>query len=441
MILNSAKLGRLDVDDASFASGGAGTVHWGRLAGSSGRSYCVKLLTSPKPGDFDKITWMCANPPTAVNAGWGMLCWPIDMLSKPGGTGQVGYVMPVATPGSVELSNLTQLRWPGKNPPPLDSKLHRTTADGMARRMLVACNLAAGVSQIHRLGFVFVDLKPQNILISGAGSISVVDLDSLQLQVGGRLYRGPLGSGEYMPFESYRMNPANSGPIDKSWDLFALAVIIYELLFGIHPYTATVSDSFVGIQTIEDSIRYKMYVHGANRANLASIPPPHQEVSKVPAELAQLFRRAFDAATPAERPSAQEWGEALFKAARAGLPALSGSLYNVARPPSRRAPGPMPVPASAMSSPVVPATRLRCLGPLNSSSLCPYPNRRGIPNAVDSSGNDIYLCTECRGQFHPTRTSKATSGRPASAKNSDAFEVIIWGVVIAALLFFLRHKR
>ena len=442
MFLNSSKLGRLDVDDASFASGGAGTVHWGRLAGSLGRSYCVKLLTSPKPGDFDKISWMCANPPSgSVNAGWGMLCWPIDVVSAPGGMAPVGYVMPVATPGSLELSNLTQLRWPGKNPPPLDSKLHRTTADGMARRMLVACNLAAGVSQIHRLGFVFVDLKPQNILISGAGSISVVDLDSLQLQVGGRLYRGPLGSGEYMPFESYRMNPANSGPIDKSWDLFALAVIIYELLFGIHPYTATVSDSFVGIQTIEDSIRYKMYVHGANRANLASIPPPHQEVSKVPAELAQLFRRAFDAATPAERPSAQEWGEALFKAARAGLPALSGSLYNVARPPSRRAPGPMPVPASAMSSPVVPATRLRCLGPLNSSSLCPYPNRRGIPNAVDSSGNDIYLCTECRGQFHPTRTSKATSGRPASAKNSDAFEVIIWGVVIAALLFFLRHKR
>ena len=408
MILNSAKLGRLDVDDASFASGGAGTVHWGRLAGSLGRSYCVKLLTSPKPGDFDKITWMCANPPTAVNAGWGMLCWPIDMLSKPGGTAPVGYVMPVATPGSVELSNLTQLRWPGKNPPPLDSKLHRTTADGMARRMLVACNLAAGVSQIHRLGFVFVDLKPQNILISGAGSISVVDLDSLQLQVAGRLYRGPLGSGEYMPFESYRMNPANSGPIDKSWDLFALAVIIYELLFGIHPYTATVSDSFVGIQTIEDSIRYKMYVHGANRANLASIPPPHQEVSKVPAELAQLFRRAFDAATPAERPSAQEWGEALFKAARAGLPALSGSLYNVARPPSRGTPVRAPAPQPSTNG----AFLLPCWGPINSSLSCPYRNlnpRLGAPNQNSSGGNRVYVCPDCLAQSMSTASTSSSA--------------------------------
>ena len=427
MILNSAKLGRLDVDDASFASGGAGTVHWGRLAGSSGRSYCVKLLTSPKPGDFDKITWMCANPPTAVNAGWGMLCWPIDMLSKPGGTGQVGYVMPVATPGSVELSNLTQLRWPGKSPPPLDSKLHRTTADGMARRMLVACNLAAGVSQIHRLGFVFVDLKPQNILISGAGSISVVDLDSLQLQVAGRLYRGPLGSGEYMPFESYRMNPANSGPIDKSWDLFALAVIIYELLFGIHPYTATVSDSFVGIQTIEDSIRYKMYVHGANRANLASIPPPHQEVSKVPAELAQLFRRAFDAATPAERPSAQEWGEALFKAARAGLPALSGSLYNVVRPQIRRAPVPMPasMPQATPSSPGAPLQP--CWGPLNSSLVCPHRNtpfaRFGAPNRANGGGHMVFVCQDCLGSLPP----KHAVTPAASSTGPTTTEVGCWG--------------
>jgi serine/threonine protein kinase len=396
MILISAKLGRLDVDDAPFASGGAGAIHWGRLAGGTGRSYCVKLMTSPKPGDFDKITWMCANAPTsAANAGWGMLCWPLDMVSRPGGTVPVGYVMPVATPGSVELSNLTQLRWPGKNPPPLDSKLHRTTADGMARRMLVACNLAAAVNLIHRLGFVFVDLKPQNVLISGAGGISLVDLDSLQVQVAGRLYRGPLGSGEYMPFESYKMNPANSGPIDKSWDLFALAVIVYELLFGIHPYTATVSDSFIGIQTIEDSIRYKMYVHGSNRGNLASIPPPHQEINKVPQEIAQLFRRAFDAATPAERPSAQEWGEALFKGAQAGLPALSSSVYVVPRPRTVRPAS--PVPAAASMSPA--AGMQPCWGPLNDTLVCPHRNsayqRFGVPNRTNGIGNAVFVCPDC----------------------------------------------
>ena len=430
MMLSSSRLGKLNVDDAPFASGGAGAVHWARLAGNSTQKYCVKILTNPKPGEFDKIAWMCANQPTqSANAGWGMLCWPLDLVQG-SGAGPVGYVMPVAVPGSAELSNLTQLRWPGKTPPPLDARLHRTKADGMARRMLVACNLAAAVNQIHRLGCVFVDLKPQNLLISETGSISVVDLDSLQVQVGGRLYRGPLGSGEYMPFESYRMNTTVGAPIDKSWDLFALAVIVYELLFGIHPYTATVSDSFIGIQTIEDSIRYKMYVHGSNRGNLASIPPPHQEINKVPQEVAQLFRRAFDAATPAERPSAQEWGEALFKAARAGLPALSGSLYNVARPPSRRAPAasPGPAPAPAVTQVKISTNKSPCYGPLNTQFGCPHSGRRGAPNAVTDAGQAVYLCTDCRNH----QVARPTDGKGLVERVLGAIGALIMYMLVCA---------
>jgi serine/threonine protein kinase len=429
MNMNSTSLGKLNVDDAPFASGGAGSVHWARLEGNPTQRYCVKILTNPKPGEFDKIAWMCANQPTqSANAGWGMLCWPLDLVQRPG-AGPVGYVMPVAIPGSVELSNLTQLRWPGKTPPPLDARLHRTTADGMARRMLVACNLAAAVNQIHRLGCVFVDLKPQNLLISETGSISVVDLDSLQVQVGGRLYRGPLGSGEYMPFESYRMNTTVGAPIDKSWDLFALAVIVYELLFGIHPYTATVSDSFVGIQTIEDSIRYKMYVHGSNRGNLASIPPPHQEINKVPQEIAQLFRRAFDAATPAERPSAQEWGEALFKAARAGLTALSASLYVVSRP--RPVQVATTLPASAAASMVKPSytpasSEQNCWGPLTSNALCPYPGRRGVPFVTNNLGKLVYVCPDCFNKNPPAATS---NGVVSAAKSFYDLICMLFAVV------------
>ncbi len=443
MILHSIRLGRLDVDDAPFASGGAGHVHWARSSVNGGQRLCVKLLNKSKPDDFEKLAWMCANQPRqSAGAGWGMLCWPIDLVHPLAGGSPVGYVMPEATPGSVELANLTQLQWPGKSAPPLAAKLHRTTADGMARRMLVACNLAAAVNQIHRLGFVFVDLKPQNILISEAGAISIVDLDSLQVQVGGRLYRGPLGSGEYMPFESYRLNPAAGGAIENSWDLFALAVIIYELLFGIHPYSATVSDSFIGIQTLEDSIRFKMYVHGANRANLSFIPPVHQEINKVSADLAQLFRRAFDAATPAERPSAQEWGESLFKGARSGLPALSASLYVVPRPRPVKAMAqtmpPSPSPVSAASS----GQALGCWGPLNTHAVCPYGNssnpRVGIPNQTNHVGQPVYVCPDCL-----MRTASSTQPAPNNAapanSGSDQWEDVmnaIFGIIYIGIGVF-----
>jgi DNA-binding helix-hairpin-helix protein with protein kinase domain len=198
--------------------------------------------------------------------------------------------------------------------------------------MLVACNISAAVNRIHQLGCVFVDLKPQNILVSPTGLISLVDLDSIQIVAGREIFRGPLGSPEYMPSESYRMD-FNQGPrIEPSWDLFSLAVIHYEILLGIHPFTASPKPSIIGCETIEDAIRFKMYVHGNNRSNLEVIPAPHSSINVVPSELALLFRRAFDAASPSHRPTAKEWGEALHQAARGGAPGLSKAVFAVPPP-------------------------------------------------------------------------------------------------------------
>lgn len=326
----STKLGRLVLEAAPFASGGAGEVY--RATDGGGATYCVKILTKQKPGEIEKIRHMTENPPSSLKAGWGTLCWPIDLVKKHGTGGYVGYVMPMALPGSVELSNLTNIRWPGKNPPPLAAKLDRTSANGLTARMLVACNISAAVNRIHQLGCVFVDLKPQNILVSPTGLISLVDLDSIQIVAGREIFRGPLGSPEYMPSESYRMD-FNQGPmIEPSWDLFSLAVIHYEILLGIHPFTASPKPSIIGCETIEDAIRFKMYVHGNNRSNLEVIPAPHSSINVVPSELALLFRRAFDAASPSHRPTAKEWGEALHQAARGGAPGLSKAVFAVPPP-------------------------------------------------------------------------------------------------------------
>jgi len=326
----SSKLGKLTLEAAPFASGGAGEVY--RATDGSGATYCVKILTKQKQGEIEKIKHMTDNPPSSLKAGWGALCWPIDLVKKYGTGGYVGYVMPMALAGSVELSNLTNIRWPGRNPPPLAAKLDRTGTNGLTARMLVACNISAAVNRIHQLGCVFVDLKPQNILVSPTGLISLVDLDSIQIVAGREIFRGPLGSPEYMPSESYRMD-FNQGPmIEPSWDLFSLAVIHYEILLGIHPFTASPRPSIIGCETIEDAIRFRMYVHGNNRSNLEVIPAPHSSINVVPPELSLLFRRAFDSASPSQRPTAKEWGEALHHAARGGAPALSKAVFAVPPP-------------------------------------------------------------------------------------------------------------
>ena len=381
MNLYCAKLGKLTVEQPAFAAGGAGEVFRGR--NTAGTLFCVKKLTAPKPQDFEKLTFMVSRPPAVLKQGWGQLCWPLDLV---GGGAQsirpIGYVMPMAFPGSVELSNLTHWRWPKKTPSPLAAKLDRSTDQGKASRMKVGCNVAAAVNEIHKLGYVFVDLKPQNVLIAEDGMVSVVDLDSLQIQAPAQLFRGPLGSPEYMPSESYTMNHAAAPLIEPSWDRFALAVILYEILLGIHPYTATAKPTISGCDTIADSIRMRMYVHGANRGQLEVIPPPHAGLAALPRGLVSLFARAFDSAAPKSRPAAEEWGVALV-AALSEMPAGATAAVPFATRPAR------PVSTDGQLHP--------CYGPIG--KVCQHERqgarRRGLPNSFGISGTPIFLCPDC----------------------------------------------
>ncbi len=422
MILYSQRIGRLVLEDKPFSSGGAGEVF--RAHDSAGAVYCVKKLLKPKPGEFDKIRHMADNPPKVVKAGWGQLCWPLDLVVDRAINGTtLGYVMPMARPGSVELSNVTNLRWPGKNPPPLAQKLDRSTAQGLARRMYAACNITAAVHEIHKLGCVFVDLKPQNILIAPDGSISMVDLDSLQIKAGTRVFHGPLGSPEYMPSESYRMNFGTMPVIDPSWDRFSLAVIIYEILLGIHPFTATAKATVIGCETIEDSIRFKMYVHGNNRGNLESIPPPHDGITALPKELADLFKKTFDAVNPSQRPATHEWGETLKNAATGGAPALSKKIYAPKQPtpagPKRAAVARRTVQTAAAPAASPSSAMMVCFGP--PTGPCPGgPYRQAVYGAPNFNlrGRPCFLCPKCIGSY-ASIPSSTYAGPPFVSPNSS----------------------
>ncbi len=377
MILNSAKLGRLSLSAKPFASGGAGEVY--RATSDSGDQYCVKILTKPKDDVFDKLRYMVSQPPGIISRGWGKLCWPIDLVFKPRVAEPVGYVMALAFDDSLELSNLTNLRWPGGERPELAVKVDRKSPQSLSNRLKISCNIAAAIEHIHAMGYVFVDLKPQNVLISPKGEVSVVDLDSLQIKVGPLVYRGPLGSPEYMPSESYQMDFGVGPAVEQSWDCFALAVIIYEILLGIHPYTGALKPSAPDCPTIADSIRFRMYVHGVNRSQFQVIPPPHDGVAKLPPEIINLFSDAFESPRPAGRPTATAWVQALRPAAKqTEIPAA---------PAAGQAPG-RPIPA---------LNRQNCWGPWGKT--CPHELRgvfkRGLPNAVARGGISVYFCDDC----------------------------------------------
>lgn len=98
------------------------------------------------------------------------------------------------------------------------------------RDVCAALEAAHGEAVIHR------DLKPQNIMLSQRGKVSVMDFGLARSveQLGGVTQVGALmGTPAYMSPEQ-----AEGKPLDARSDLFALGIIFYELLTGKVPYEA-----------------------------------------------------------------------------------------------------------------------------------------------------------------------------------------------------------
>lgn len=97
--------------------------------------------------------------------------------------------------------------------------------------------IAQGLHQAHQIGVVHRDLKPANIMVDQSGEPVVMDFglarrndsDDVQVTQSGTI----LGTPAYMSPEQVEGDQAKIGP---QTDIYALGVIMYELLAGRRPY-------------------------------------------------------------------------------------------------------------------------------------------------------------------------------------------------------------
>lgn len=319
--MNNLRLRRhrlsLQLKGKPFASGGEGDLYHVHVADLPG-NWVAKIYHPPKrtAQREAKINYLLSHRPAALVDGddkdW---MWIKDLIVNASGQ-FVGLLLPYVKGEKLEVLCSQKL------PRSLSATWRRMDLrqeNALDYRIKVGFNLAVAVYRLHSTQhYVLVDMKPDNVLLQSNGLLSIVDLDSMAINEGHRaLFPAPVATPEYTPPEYYQQSLVKEAAVDPAWDRFGLAVILYKLFCGIHPFAATASAPYDGYVSLHQKIEHGLFVHSPSRGqHLRVVPPPHERFHQLPEAVRELFLQCFEEGheAPSLRPTAEEWCVALLYA-------------------------------------------------------------------------------------------------------------------------------
>ena len=111
--------------------------------------------------------------------------------------------------------------------------------------------IAGALAYVHQLGFVHRDVKTDNVLLRGDGAAVLTDFGIMRVNPAAAritLAGTVIGTPQYMSPEQ-----ARGESVDGRADLYALGIVLYELLTGHVPYDAEDSVT-VGLRHVDDPL-------------------------------------------------------------------------------------------------------------------------------------------------------------------------------------------
>ncbi|MGO8701763.1 MAG: serine/threonine-protein kinase [Limisphaerales bacterium] len=115
----------------------------------------------------------------------------------------------------------------------------------------IVIDMAVALEQVHDSGFIHLDFKPENILVTPNANIRLIDFD---------LARSKLDEPQALPHRAG--TPAYMAPerlqhegVDQRADIFAVGVTVYEVLTGAKPFPGDSPDEILRKQLSRDMAR------------------------------------------------------------------------------------------------------------------------------------------------------------------------------------------
>jgi serine/threonine protein kinase len=284
--------------------------------------------------------------------------------------------------------------------------------------------VAEAVDWVHQQGVVHRDLKPANILLGADGTPKVADFGLARMLDGATVLTGSgaiLGTPEYMAPEQAEGKNADVGP---AADIWALGVILYELLTGRTPFRApTALDTLSQVLSDEPappSRRRREVPRALDWICLKCLAkkPEHRYTSA--AELAEDLGRVLAGkavqAQPRRRWQVPRWRKVRAKwwglAAGTALALLAGlSLWLLPSPEPRVTHPTTPAPPEA-AGPPPPRGDQRAVQPKQEGDAKPTKARRWQLAQAKPAGGILFR----RGEAKPPTPSLAPAHRLAQGQ-------------------------
>ena len=182
--------------------------------------------------------------------------------------------------------------------------------------------LCAGLAAAHAQGVLHRDLKPANVLIDDRGLVRITDFGIATTQRG-TAYHAPIGTPGYMAPEQL----APGTRLTERTDIYALGLVLYELLVGLHPFSrASVAGPPLRPSALVPDVNPQL-----EKVILHALAPDPRERPPSADAMAEAFMVAPAVAAP-RKPRA--WLIAPIVAAVALASALASPFFFTRRPPA-----------------------------------------------------------------------------------------------------------